>query len=276
MSKDYTASLYPHPLICPRFIRHHFARDSDFSTSAAEGPVIAQFASSDPEEFARAASLISPWVNGVDLNCGCPQSWAIKEGIGCSLMSKPELVRDIVAAAKSALGSEKSVSVKIRIHKDINRTIEFLKIVLTAKPDFVTVHARTRTQRSSTPPDLAALKTLKSHFPDVLMLANGDVYTLQDAENIASFTGVQGAMSARGILENPCLFSGHAITTLEAVAKIMAHAAATGLRYELVQYHVHEMLSKTATKRQKKQIMECRDMLQLTDWLEDELHLQRS
>ena len=45
-----------------------------------------------------------------------------------------------------------------------------------------------RIEMSATAPDLDA------HFPDVLMLANGDVYTLQDAEDIASFTGVQGAL----------------------------------------------------------------------------------
>lgn len=63
--------------------------------------------------------MIVEWVDGVNLNCGCPQSWAIKEGIGCSLMDNPELVANMVKAAKSRLYPEKSVSVKIRIHKDL-------------------------------------------------------------------------------------------------------------------------------------------------------------
>ena len=215
-------------------------------------------------------------MNGVDLNCGCPQSWAIKEGIGCSLMSKPTLVRDMVAAAKLKLGPDKSVSIKIRIHKDINTTIEFLNIVRSAAVDFVTVHARTRSQRSSTPPDLVALKTLKEHFPDLPMIANGDVYTQQDARDIVAKTGVQGAMSARGLLENPSLFAGHDSTPDEAVGKLMAYAAACGLRYELTQYHVHEMLTKTMTKRERKQLMECRDMIELTDWIDERLNIREA
>ncbi|KAF2157150.1 tRNA-dihydrouridine synthase [Myriangium duriaei CBS 260.36] len=266
---------YTPMMLAHEFIRHPVARDSDFTTNDDEGPVIAQFASSDPQEFSRAACLISPWVNGVDLNCGCPQSWAIREGIGCSLMSKPALVRDIVAAAKSVLGPDKSVSIKIRIHKDIQTTINFLNTVLEAEPDFVTVHARTRSQRSSTPPDLEALKILKSHFPDLPMIANGDVFTREDAEHIMVKTGVQGAMSARGILENPCLFAGYDTTPIEAVRKIMSYSTACGLRYELAQYHVHEMLTKALTKRERKQLMECKDMIELTDWLEEKANMQR-
>lgn len=257
-----------------RFIRHPLARDTDFTTRITEASVVAQFASSDPEEFARAAELVSPWVDGVDLNCGCPQSWAIRDGLGCSLMSKPELVRDMVSAAKRELGSDRTVSIKIRIHKDINTTVNFLNIVREAKVDYVTVHARTRSQRSNTPPDLVALKTLKDRFPDLPMLANGDVFTRQDADDIVEKTGVQGAMSARGILENPCLFAGYDTTPMEAVGKLMAHCAACGLRYELVQFHIHEMLSKIMTKRERNKLMGCNDMVELTDWLEERVDLK--
>ena len=56
------------------------ARDADFQLAESDRPLIAQFAASDPEDFAAAAQLISPYVDAVDLNCGCPQRWAIKEG----------------------------------------------------------------------------------------------------------------------------------------------------------------------------------------------------
>ena len=119
-------------ILAHEFIRSSVARDSDFTTHPLEQlsiadvgdrdhAVIAQFASSDPVEFARAAALIGPWVDGVDLNCGCPQSWALKEGIGCSLMGDPDLVAGMVGEAKKQLGPGKSVSCKIRIHKDLRQ-----------------------------------------------------------------------------------------------------------------------------------------------------------
>ena len=88
--REYGADVTYTPMILAHeFIRSQIARDSDFTTSPLERQpgangkhcaLIAQFASSDPTEFARAAELIAPWVDGVDLNCGCPQSWALKEG----------------------------------------------------------------------------------------------------------------------------------------------------------------------------------------------------
>ncbi|KAG9802212.1 tRNA-dihydrouridine synthase, partial [Aureobasidium melanogenum] len=109
--QDYKVDLTYTPMILAHeFIRHPVARSSDFSTHDSEGPVIAQFASNDPVEFGRAAEMIGPWVNGVDLNCGCPQSWAMKEGIGCSMMAHPEKVAAMIKEAKQRIGPGKTVS----------------------------------------------------------------------------------------------------------------------------------------------------------------------
>ncbi|MGH0179344.1 UNVERIFIED_CONTAM: hypothetical protein FKN15_010393 [Acipenser sinensis] len=43
------------------------------STQTADGPLIVQFAANDPQVLADAASIVSPFADGVDLNCGCPQ-----------------------------------------------------------------------------------------------------------------------------------------------------------------------------------------------------------
>ena len=43
------------------------------SVLTADRPLVAQFAASNVEEFAEAAEIISPYVDAVDLNCGCPQ-----------------------------------------------------------------------------------------------------------------------------------------------------------------------------------------------------------
>ena len=91
----------------------------DFSSALTDRPLIVQFGASNALDFSRAAEMAMPYCDGIDLNCGCPQSWAIGEGIGCKLMSTPELVRDMVMAAKKRCGEKFSVSVKIRIHLDL-------------------------------------------------------------------------------------------------------------------------------------------------------------
>ncbi|KAJ2971933.1 hypothetical protein NQ176_g7444 [Zarea fungicola] len=123
-------------ILAKEFNRNSFARDSDL-TIATEGPqalTILQFGANDPTELARASSLAAHAVNGVDLNCGCPQSWACAETLGAALMNKRELVRDMVIETRSRLASDgwavgldkdmdnpkgRSVSVKIRVHDDL-------------------------------------------------------------------------------------------------------------------------------------------------------------
>lgn len=145
-------------ILAKEFNRNSFARDSGTSlffhsqknekksscsdlildlTVGTHGPqpaTILQFGANDPTELARASSLAIPFVNGVDLNCGCPQSWACAETLGAALMNQRELVRDMVVETRNRLAREgwavgldkdmenpkgRSVSVKIRVHDDL-------------------------------------------------------------------------------------------------------------------------------------------------------------
>lgn len=129
------------------------SRKIDFQTNLSDNPVIVQFGASNALDFADSAALVAPYCNGVDLNCGCPQRWAIGEGIGCHLMEHPETVADIVSQTKrrtsemhfpSSTGTGFPVSVKIRVHKDLARTVEFAKRSEKAGADWISVHGRTR------------------------------------------------------------------------------------------------------------------------------------
>lgn len=130
-------------ILAKEFNRSAIARDSDFTWSSQPPiiPTVAQFGANVPLELARAASLVAPYVGGVDLNCGCPQSWACAETLGAALMERRELVRDLVGAARRRLRDDgwavggdadadhpdkgRSVSVKIRVHKDLRFVLPF-------------------------------------------------------------------------------------------------------------------------------------------------------
>lgn len=57
--------------------------------------------------------------------------------------------------------------------------------------DYITVHGRRRSQKSSEPANLEAIKLVKS-VTKVPVVANGDVFTLEDVDRIVSATGVDG------------------------------------------------------------------------------------
>ncbi|KAF2208123.1 hypothetical protein CERZMDRAFT_49920, partial [Cercospora zeae-maydis SCOH1-5] len=283
--REYGADIIFTPMmLAHEFIRSGIARDSDFTTHPLETPshvqgserkntaIIAQFASSEAEEFARAAEMIAPWVDGVDLNCGCPQSWAIKEGIGCALQDDPELVARIVRTAKERIGPlGKSVSVKIRVHRDLEVTKKWIRIVQdVGGVDFITVHGRTRSQRSSTRPDYEAIRDLR-RVVSVPMVANGDAYCLDDAKRIAEVTEADGVMAARGILENPAMFAGYDQVPARCVQDFLRWAVRCPIPFALVLHHVSDMTSRLEgfTKKEKRRLMECRDLLDLIDFVED-------
>uniref|UniRef100_A0A8C7UQ69 Dihydrouridine synthase 4-like (S. cerevisiae) n=1 Tax=Oncorhynchus mykiss TaxID=8022 RepID=A0A8C7UQ69_ONCMY len=90
-------------IVAPDFMCSVKARDTDH-------PLIVQFAASDAQTLADAACVVSPFSDGVDLNCGCPQRWAMSEGYGACLLNKPENQVD---------NPNYTASIKIRIHKDL-------------------------------------------------------------------------------------------------------------------------------------------------------------
>ena len=135
-------------------------------------------------------------------------------------MEKRELVRDMVIATREQLRRDgwgvdkekdidnpkgRSVSVKIRVHKDLrsvptpsstaphpishpltppdSKTIDFITTVLGPDQDrhidWLTIHPRTRSTPSSTPINLEALELLTSTFgPRVPILLSGDIFAL--------------------------------------------------------------------------------------------------
>ena len=44
-----------------------------FPPFSADRPLVVQFAANNAEHFARAAEMVAPFADAVDLNCGCPQ-----------------------------------------------------------------------------------------------------------------------------------------------------------------------------------------------------------
>jgi tRNA-dihydrouridine synthase 4 len=71
--------------------------------------------------------------------------------------------------------------------------------------DCISVHGRTRHMTSAAHPvsleQIAfAREVAKGEVP---IVANGDVFTLADAQRTREVCGVSGVMSARGLLENP-------------------------------------------------------------------------
>ncbi|XP_040929347.1 B-cell receptor-associated protein 29 isoform X3 [Betta splendens] len=181
-------------IVAADFMRSVKARDSEFTTNECDRPLIVQFAAHDAQTLADAACVVAPFSDGVDLNCGCPQRWAMSEGYGACLINKPELVKDMVRHVRNQVDNPNyTVSIKIRIHKDIKQTVDLCQKAESAGVSWITVHGRTTEERHQ-PVHYDAIKTVKDSV-SVPVIANGDIKYLRDVESAHQLTGVDGRMT---------------------------------------------------------------------------------
>ncbi|ONH66949.1 hypothetical protein BON22_2963 [Cyberlindnera fabianii] len=274
--RDYNTDIVYSPMILAReFVRNGIARLSDFTTNNFDTPLIVQVGTNNVTDLLRFVEMIHPYVDGIGINCGCPIKEQTREGIGAALMSEPDLVATMVQAVKERFGDSVTLETKIRIHPDLNETVEFVKKVEAAGVDFITVHGRTRNTRSSEPANFEAIKLIKESV-SVPVVANGDCFSLEDCKRIAEFTGCDGVMAVRGILANPALFAGYDKAPWGSIEKFMEYATAYGLPYRLTQHHFSCMLDGQISKQLYKEMMDCKTLAQLIDFFDTHFDLKRS
>ncbi|KAM7121295.1 tRNA-dihydrouridine(20a/20b) synthase [NAD(P)+]-like isoform 4-T4 [Molossus nigricans] len=114
--RKYSCDLcYTPMIVAADFVRSVKARDSEFTTNKGDCPLIVQFAANDARLLSDAARIVCPYANGIDINCGCPQRWAMADGYGACLINKPELIQDMVKQVRNQVENPRfSVSIKIR------------------------------------------------------------------------------------------------------------------------------------------------------------------
>ena len=184
-------------------------RDLQFTED--QHPIVAQIFSKDPEMIRYATRLVaSLGFDGVDINMGCPDRSIEKQGAGASLMKTPERAIELIKAAKEA--SHLPVSVKTRVGYNTVELDTWLPALLSAEPDAITLHLRTRKDISLVPARWELMKravairdALGSNVP---LIGNGDVTDVEDAKQKLAETGCDGAMIGRGMFGNPWVFAG--------------------------------------------------------------------
>ncbi len=178
--------------------------------SKKEKPIIAQIFSSNPEKIKIACQLIAKLgFAGIDINMGCPDKTIMKQCAGAELMRYPKLAREIICAAKE--GAPKlPISVKTRLGYNALEYKTWLPELLKEKPAALTVHLRTKKEMSLVPAhwELARdiVKTVRDIDPEIPLIANGDILSIEDGEMKALESGFDGVMIGRGIFGNPWFF----------------------------------------------------------------------
>ena len=141
---------------------------------------------------------------------GCPDRSIEKQGAGAGMIKNPKLAREVIRAAKEGAGGL-PVSVKTRIGYNKNEMEEWLPELLAEDIAALTVHLRTRKEMSLVPAHWELMQRVieirNETGKETLIIGNGDVLDLADAQNKINEYGCDGVMLGRAIFGNPWLFT---------------------------------------------------------------------
>ena len=178
----------------------------------AEHPVALQLGGCEPRALAEAARIGEDFgYDEINLNVGCPSDRVQEGRFGACLMAEPALVADCVAAMKAAV--RVPVTVKCRIGIDEQdpaaALFGFAAEVRAAGTDALIVHARKawlkglspKENREVPPLDYALVHRLKAAHPDLPIILNGGIASLDQAQ--AELGGLDGVMMGRAAYQEP-------------------------------------------------------------------------
>ena len=221
---------------CDRFLGYH----------DQEHPIVCQLGGSDPKKLAAAAEVVERYgYDEVNLNVGCPSCRVATKGeFGCSLMKKPEIVRDAIHAMSRQVQIPVTVKCRLGVDDLDNQeyTRKFVSTVVQGGCKHFIIHARkawlnglSPAQNRSIPPlHYPRILDLCKHFPDLNFSINGGITDIGHARALLNFphqrlegetpelyaaawdwqhqteacpipSNLQGVMIGRGAMNTPCM-----------------------------------------------------------------------
>lgn len=194
----------------------HGDRERLIGFDPAEQPVAIQLGGSDPDDLAAASRIAEGFGYAeINLNVGCPSDRVQSGRFGACLMKEPGLVAECVAAMQAAVSVP--VTVKCRIGVDDQRPEDALftlvdAVAQTGITSFA-VHARKawlkglspKENRTVPPLDYALVRRLKAERPDLEIVLNGGIETLD--QGLAESAGLDGVMLGRAAYHTPWILA---------------------------------------------------------------------
>jgi len=205
--------------------------DQRLQITTLEHPIVAQIYGTNPEMFYKTAQMVVDMgFDGIDINMGCPERNLVRKGSCSGLIQNPKLAGEIIQATKEgANGIPVSVKTRIGFNKIIIE--EWVQFLLEQKIAALTLHLRTVKEMSKVPAhwdEIAKAVVIRKELNvDTVILGNGDVKSLREADEKVAKYKIDGVMVGRGIFENIWLFNSQreasSITPQEKLALLIKH-----------------------------------------------------
>lgn len=194
----------------------HGHREQLLDFDPVEKPIALQIGGSDPLKLAECARIGEQWgYDEINLNVGCPSDRVQAGRFGACLMKEPQLVKECLSSMKEAV--KIPVTIKTRIGVDEQDSYdalkEFIHTLIESGINILVIHARKawlkglspRQNREIPPLRYDIVYKLKKDFPDLTIVINGGIETLEAVGE--HLQHVDAVMLGRAAYHNPYLLS---------------------------------------------------------------------
>lgn len=184
--------------------------------SAEEHPVALQLGGSEPDDMARCAAIGQQYgYDEININVGCPSERVQRGAFGACLMAEPELIARCVEVMRHEVDIPVTVKNRIGIdeQEDYSGLRHFVETVAASGCQTFIVHARKawlkglspKQNREIPPLRYELVYQLKQEFPELEIIINGGIKTLQEAQQ--HLKHVDGVMLGREAYQNPWMLA---------------------------------------------------------------------
>ncbi len=141
--------------------------------------------------------------NHLDLNLGCPSNTVNSNFGGAYLLAHPVELEKILKNIRNNFKG--TFTVKMRVgYKNDELFLDLLKLIEANGVEAITIHARTKSQLYQGIADWKYIKTAVENC-QIPIIGNGDIWNLDDIDNIFNTTNCHSVMFGRSAMKTPWL-----------------------------------------------------------------------